>query len=150
MISILFGKFQMTLMTWRTLMILIMILIDITTISQICWPLTWSENFMWELWNHIPMDNVNKTLAVHALVTLAICYLPGVNIINQRLFDHRLFDQRLFGRDYLIKDDFAKIQSGLSQGACWVASDLPGHQVFSFPKVPFPILISDVFLRRKK
>jgi len=24
------------------------------------------------------MDNVNKTLAVHALVTLAICYLPGV------------------------------------------------------------------------
>jgi hypothetical protein len=24
------------------------------------------------------MDNVNKTLAVHALVTLALCYLPGV------------------------------------------------------------------------
>jgi len=45
---------------------------------QICWPLTWSESFMWELWNHIPMDNVNKTLAIHALVTLAICYLPGV------------------------------------------------------------------------
>lgn len=45
---------------------------------QICWPLTWSEHFMWELWNHIPMDNVNKTLAVHALVTLALCYLPGV------------------------------------------------------------------------
>ena len=48
--------------------------------SQICWPMTWSENFLWELWNHIPMDNMNKTLAVHALVTLAICYLPGVNI----------------------------------------------------------------------
>lgn len=45
---------------------------------QICWPLTWSDNFMWELWNHIPMDNVNKTLAVHALVSLALCYLPGV------------------------------------------------------------------------
>ena len=24
------------------------------------------------------MDNMNKTLAVHALVTLALCYLPGV------------------------------------------------------------------------
>ena len=24
------------------------------------------------------MDNVNKTLAVHSLVTLALCYLPGV------------------------------------------------------------------------
>ena len=24
------------------------------------------------------MDNVNKTLAVHALITLALCYLPGV------------------------------------------------------------------------
>jgi len=45
---------------------------------QICWPLTWSDNFLWELWNHIPMDNTNKTLAVHALVTLALCYLPGV------------------------------------------------------------------------
>ena len=30
------------------------------------------------MWNHIPMDNTNKTLAVHALVTLAICYFPGV------------------------------------------------------------------------
>ena len=52
-------------------------------------------------------------------------------------------------KDYLIKEYFAKIKSGLSQGACWVASDLPGHQIFSFPKVPFPILISvtdsDVF-----
>jgi len=47
---------------------------------QICWPLTWSTDgsFLWYLWNHIPMDNMNKTLAVHALVTLAICYLPGV------------------------------------------------------------------------
>merc|ERR1719499_3032855 len=45
---------------------------------QICWPMTWSENFLWSLWNHIPMDNMNKTLAVHALVTLALCYLPGV------------------------------------------------------------------------
>lgn len=45
---------------------------------QICWPLTWSDKFLWELWNHIPMDNVNKTLAVHALVSLALCYLPGV------------------------------------------------------------------------
>jgi len=45
---------------------------------QICWPLTWSESFMWELWNHIPMDNVNKTLAGHALNTLALVYLPGV------------------------------------------------------------------------
>ena len=24
------------------------------------------------------MDNVNKTLAVHSLTTLALCYLPGV------------------------------------------------------------------------
>ena len=48
---------------------------------QICWPMTWSENFLWSLWNHIPMDNMNKTLAVHALVTLALCYLPGVSII---------------------------------------------------------------------
>ena len=24
------------------------------------------------------MDNMNKTLAVHALITLALCYLPGV------------------------------------------------------------------------
>ena len=24
------------------------------------------------------MDNMNKTLAVHALVSLALCYLPGV------------------------------------------------------------------------
>jgi len=45
---------------------------------QICWPLTWSTSFLWHLWNHIPMDNMNKTLAVHALVTLALCYLPGV------------------------------------------------------------------------
>jgi len=47
---------------------------------QICWPLTWGKEgeFLWHLWNHIPMDNVNKTLAVHALVSLALCYLPGV------------------------------------------------------------------------
>jgi len=47
---------------------------------QICWPITWSSDgsFLWHLWNHIPMDNVNKTLAVHALITLALCYLPGV------------------------------------------------------------------------
>jgi len=47
---------------------------------QICWPITWSTDgsFLWHLWNHIPMDNVNKTLAVHALNTLALCYLPGV------------------------------------------------------------------------
>jgi len=47
---------------------------------QICWPITWSTDgrFLWELWNHIPMDNMNKTLAVHALITLALCYLPGV------------------------------------------------------------------------
>jgi len=47
---------------------------------QICWPITWSSDgsFLWYLWNHIPMDNMNKTLAVHALITLAICYLPGV------------------------------------------------------------------------
>jgi len=47
--------------------------------AQICWPITWGNGtFLWNLWNHIPMDNVNKTLAVHALQTLAICYLPGV------------------------------------------------------------------------
>jgi len=47
---------------------------------QICWPITWSPDgtFLWGLWNHIPMDNMNKTLAVHALITLALCYLPGV------------------------------------------------------------------------
>jgi len=47
---------------------------------QICWPITWSTDgrFLWKLWNHIPMDNMNKTLAVHALITLALCYLPGV------------------------------------------------------------------------
>jgi len=47
---------------------------------QICWPITWSTDgsFLWHLWNHIPMDNMNKTLAVHALTTLALCYLPGV------------------------------------------------------------------------
>jgi len=45
---------------------------------QICWPLTWSDTFLWELWNHIPMDNLNKTLSVHALISLALCYLPGV------------------------------------------------------------------------
>jgi len=47
---------------------------------QICWPITWSTDgtFLWSLWNHIPMDNMNKTLAVHALITLALCYLPGV------------------------------------------------------------------------
>ena len=47
---------------------------------QICWPITWSSDgsFLWHLWNHIPMDNVNKTLAVHSLLTLALCYLPGV------------------------------------------------------------------------
>jgi len=45
---------------------------------QICWPLTWSDTFLWNLWNHIPMDNMNKALAVHALNTLALCYLPGV------------------------------------------------------------------------
>jgi len=45
---------------------------------QICWASTWSESFLWELWNHIPMDNVNKTLAVHALTTLCLCYVPGV------------------------------------------------------------------------
>ena len=46
--------------------------------SQICWPLTWSDTFLWELWNHIPMDNMNKTLAIHSLLTLSLCYLPGV------------------------------------------------------------------------
>jgi len=47
--------------------------------AQICWPITWGNgNFLWQLWNHIPMDNVNKTLAVHSLTTLALCYLPGV------------------------------------------------------------------------
>jgi len=45
---------------------------------QVCWPLTWSDTFLWELWNHIPMDNINKTLSVHALISLALCYLPGV------------------------------------------------------------------------
>jgi len=47
---------------------------------QICWPITWSADgkFLWHLWNHIPMDNTNKALAVHALTTLALCYLPGV------------------------------------------------------------------------
>ena len=46
---------------------------------KICWPITWGNgNFLWQLWNHIPMDNVNKTLAVHSLTTLALCYLPGV------------------------------------------------------------------------
>ena len=76
----------MTVVTTMTLMVS-MIIGDcyrdqkpIPITSQICWPMTWSENFLWELWNHIPMDNMNKTLAVHALVTLAICYLPGVNI----------------------------------------------------------------------
>jgi len=42
---------------------------------QICWPMTWSPKW---LWDHIPMDNMNKTLAVHALISLALCYLPGV------------------------------------------------------------------------
>merc|ERR1739838_872366 len=47
--------------------------------AQICWPITWGNgNFLWQLWNHIPMDNVNKTLAVHSLTMLALCYLPGV------------------------------------------------------------------------
>lgn len=48
--------------------------------AQICWPMTWGgpSQFLWHLWNHIPMDNVNKTLAVHSLTTLALCYLPGV------------------------------------------------------------------------
>jgi len=45
---------------------------------QVCWPLTWSSTFLWELWHHIPMDNVNKTLAIHALNSLALVYLPGV------------------------------------------------------------------------
>jgi len=45
---------------------------------QICWPMTWSETFDWSHWNHIPMDTVNKTLAVHSLISLALCYLPGV------------------------------------------------------------------------
>ena len=45
---------------------------------QICWPLTWSDTFLWELWHHIPMDNMNKTLAIHSLLTLSLCYLPGV------------------------------------------------------------------------
>jgi len=46
---------------------------------QICWPITWGHGtFLWHLWNHIPMDNMNKALAVHALNTLALCYLPGV------------------------------------------------------------------------
>ena len=42
--------------------------------------MTWGgpSQFLWHLWNHIPMDNVNKTLAVHSLTTLALCYLPGV------------------------------------------------------------------------
>ena len=49
-------------------------------ICKICWPITWSHDgqFLWYLWNHIPMDNMNKALAVHALTTLALCYLPGV------------------------------------------------------------------------
>jgi len=47
---------------------------------MICWPITWSGDgsFLWHMWNQIPMDMVNKTLAVHALQTLAICYFPGV------------------------------------------------------------------------
>lgn len=45
---------------------------------QICWPLTWSDQFLWDLWKHIPMDNVNKVLASHSLTTLALVYTPGV------------------------------------------------------------------------
>ena len=47
---------------------------------QVCWPIKWSTDgsFLWELWNHIPMDTMNKTLAVHSLITLSLCYLPGV------------------------------------------------------------------------
>jgi len=45
---------------------------------QVCWPLTWSDNFLWALWNHIPMDTFNKTLATHSLISLSLCYLPGV------------------------------------------------------------------------
>jgi len=46
---------------------------------QICWPIIWGNGtFLWTLWNHIPMDNVNKSLAVHALTTLCLCYVPGV------------------------------------------------------------------------
>ena len=41
--------------------------------------MTWSPGtFLWDMWNQIPMDLVNKTLSVHALQTLALCYFPGV------------------------------------------------------------------------
>ena len=37
--------------------------------------MSWSS---WKQLHHIPMDNVNKTLAVHSLVLLSSCYTPGV------------------------------------------------------------------------
>jgi len=68
---------------WRApflLHLIIFVLLYILSFArfQICWPLTWSDTFLWELWNHIPMDNMNKTLAIHSLLTLSLCYLPGV------------------------------------------------------------------------
>lgn len=71
----------MTFPAWKTPLIiscsLFFVLYLITFLKfQVCWPLTWYGK--WDLWKHVPMDNVNKTLAVHALVMLAACYTPGV------------------------------------------------------------------------
>lgn len=51
---------------------------------QICWTLSWDkietfgDNWNWERWNTIPTTTVNSTLAVHAIMMLSLCYLPGL------------------------------------------------------------------------
>jgi len=52
--------------------------------DQFCWTLTWQHKdipvgeWHWNRWHFLPMSRVNKTLSVHALTLLSLCYLPGV------------------------------------------------------------------------
>ncbi len=44
-----------------------------------CWTYLFDGGtWHWGRFHHLPMETVNRTLAVHALTLLAACYLPGV------------------------------------------------------------------------
>ena len=47
--------------------------------NQICWTLEWGDgSWHWNRWHYLPMDTLNKTLSVHAVQMLTMCYFPGV------------------------------------------------------------------------
>lgn len=47
--------------------------------NQICWTFEWGDgSWHWKRWNYLPMDTLNKTLSVHAVQMLTMCYFPGL------------------------------------------------------------------------